>query len=75
MARLIDVDKLIENLNKGAEYCFDPIVNSIILDQPHVDAVEVVRCRDCIFSGDCNRERSFKLMKQENPFCCVGMRK
>lgn len=69
MRQLCDKDELI------ALFDAENVDTEIIENSPMVDAVEVVRCRDCIFSGDCNRERSFKLMKQENPFCCVGMRK
>ena len=52
--RLIDADKLKKSLrsNKGAEILGHSIVRLFYLDelideQPTVDAVEVVRCRDC----------------------------
>ena len=44
--RLIDADKLIEVLNKKS-VPFNANVNDAILTAPTVDAVEVVRCKDC----------------------------
>lgn len=65
MSRLIDADKILEKLQKMIEYCNkDKCVNGLnalfqvgdaIMDCPTVDAVEVVRCRDCvsyIYSGN-----------------------
>ena len=42
---------------------------------PTVDAVPVVRCRECVLHGDCVTENAFLLVGIENPFCCVGKRK
>lgn len=39
---------------------------------PKVDAVEVVRCHECIMHNKCNTEEAYKLCRIENPFCCVG---
>lgn len=47
--RLIDVDKLLEVLNKKS-VPFNANVNDAILTAPTVDAVEVVRCKDCKYS-------------------------
>ena len=41
---------------------------------PKVDAVEVVRCRECIMHNKCNTEEAYKLCRIENPFCCAGKR-
>ena len=47
--RLIDADKLLEVLNKKS-VPFNANVNDAILTAPTVDAVEVVRCKDCKYS-------------------------
>ncbi len=53
MSRLIDADELIKRLNERALAQHDiPLVEhdfrELIHDAPTVDAVEVVRCKDCI---------------------------
>ena len=45
--RLIDADKLERKEFYGNEYCFDYVDAEDIDNAPTVDAVEVVRCRDC----------------------------
>lgn len=48
----------------------------VIERAPSVDAVEVVRCKDCVLSGNCLAFDTFRLVAGiENPFCCVGRRK
>lgn len=42
---------------------------------PAVDAVEVVRCKDCIYHGRCTYEAVFITSGFENPYCCAGWRK
>ena len=46
MARYIDADALLETLNKE-EIPYDADINYFIMHAPTVDAVEVVRCKDC----------------------------
>ena len=58
MADLIDMEKLLDQfLNRYAVW--NPEQNAILnevcmmlIKAPHVDAVEVVRCRDCKYWGD-----------------------
>lgn len=45
--RLIDADKLERKEFYGNEYCFDYVDAEDIDNAPTVNAVEVVRCRDC----------------------------
>lgn len=45
--RLIDAEKLERKEFYGNEYCFDYVDAEDIDNAPTVDAVEVVRCRDC----------------------------
>lgn len=53
MVRLIDADKLIDFIDVGhlrhsGELCYSETeVANLLLHAPTVDAVEVVRCRDC----------------------------
>ena len=39
---------------------------------PTVDAVPVVRCRECRLHGNCFAEDHFNFAGIENPFCCAG---
>lgn len=72
--RLIDADALIErkfvlcNIEDLSHEEFAQLVNT----QPTVDAVEVVRCEDCIVHNKCITEDTFKFAGIKNPFCCVG---
>ena len=45
MARLIDADQLIKEANADGAYGY--VDAKQITDAPTVDAVEVVRCKDC----------------------------
>lgn len=53
MARMVDADKLIDFIDVGhlrhpGELCYsESDVANLLLHAPTVDAVEVVRCRDC----------------------------
>ncbi len=42
---------------------------------PAVDAVEVVRCKDCVTHGNCLTEDTFRIARIENPYCCGGKRR
>ena len=85
MARYIDIDKLAEELNTK------PAINAnarcaqilhAILTAPIVDAVEVVRCKDCAFWQNNNGgypHESCVWGKDETPdaddFCSLGERR
>ena len=47
-------------------------IRELLRDIPTVDAVPVVRCRDCVLHGNCVTEDAFVLAGIENPFCCAG---
>lgn len=49
--RLIDADKLERQEYWGNERCFDYVDAEDIDNAPTVDAVEVVRCKDCKYAG------------------------
>ena len=49
MARLIDADQLIKDANADGAYGY--VDAKQIADAPTLDAVEVVRCRDCAKHG------------------------
>ena len=74
--RLIDADKIIKEVY-GNPFVTDSVktyVKCSVVDQPTIDAIEVVRCKDCIWylkDGSCARH-----LKQFEPydFCSYGER-
>lgn len=42
---------------------------------PTVDVAPVVKCKDCILHGSCTFEDTFRTVKVEDRFCCVGKRR
>ena len=89
MARYIDADALIEEYCGECEadqrgYCDRDICATIlwINEAPTVDAVEVVRCRDCkhftkgMAVGMCKRNPEKPILPMKyNDFCSYGERK
>ena len=88
--RLVDANKLIDFIDVGhlrhpGELCYSEVdVANILLHAPTVDALEVVRCRDCIhyFSGAClkiysdgNVSQDAWQERDEDDFCSYGERK
>lgn len=77
MTRLIDADTLIDSLNiRSATY--NCIINKCIEDAPTIDAVEVVRCKDCkywveSFKG-CKRNPCVEAWHRHD-FCSYGERR
>ena len=59
MSRYIDADKFVEWLDVGhlrspSEICYcEGDVKTMIDMQPTADVVEVVRCKDCVHSCEC----------------------
>ena len=85
MARPIDADALFaefENVDWYNNADRDEIAELLVLQAPTIDAVSVVRCRECIhFDGfNCNRfgepaECSNPCSDDGNDFCSYGERK
>lgn len=77
MARLIDANALIKEANKEGAYGYVDALQ--IANAPTVDAVEVVRCKDCkhITFSDCYGECGATRMGIVGPdyFCSYGERK
>ena len=48
------------------------VVQKMLHKLPAVDAVPVVYCDDCVNHGNCIPEDTFRLVRIEKPFCCVG---
>lgn len=69
--RLIDADKLIEVLNKKS-VPFNANVNDAILTAPTVDAVEVVRCKDCKHWELCDEEDGISYGQCMHPLCVIS---
>lgn len=81
MARLIDADKIVNGIAlymAENAYLNDTPLDALkmvanwITEAPPVDAVEVVRCRDCILHGNCYMEDAFSFANVPNPFCVAG---
>lgn len=70
--RLIDADALIEYLGRP-EDDRDRLINLIIDRAPTVDAVEVVRCRDCRFAQPIS-ERAARAFDAERVRDCTVQR-
>ena len=84
MARLIDADKIVNGIAlymaENAYLNDTPLdalkmVSNWITEATAVDAVPVVRCRDCEIHGHCATEDVFSFSGISNPFCCAGKRK
>ena len=92
MARLIDANALLRHKRKmigadfGGEFWDEAVLASDIKNAPTVDAVEIVRCRDCKHympqkksahwenrANYCNRLVRIKV--RPNDFCSYGERK
>jgi len=78
--RLIDADKLKQHYawwNNEEQRTFDQIVDA----QPTVDAVPVVRCRECKHRDpedhkcDCGHAILWQLPREDDWFCADGERK
>lgn len=74
MVDLIDRAELIENLNHFAPEHYSALVNMIITKQPAVDAVPVVRCKDCVRCGFCGDATNLEIMGFYG-FCSRGKRR
>lgn len=86
--RLIDANALLEKLSRMIDYCKDDSkvngltalfqVGDAIIDCPTVDAVEVVRCKDCkrySQSGLCNLYLNVSHEMKPDDFCSYGERR
>ena len=85
MHRLIDANKLIDFIDVGhlrhpGELCYSEVdVANLLLHAPTINAVEVVRCRECkhLMFSDCYGECGKGHMGVVRPddFCSRGERK
>lgn len=90
MPRYIDADKALEDfdewvdttgaLGKGTSYYYE--ARSYIEDVPTADAVEVVRCKDCLYwekgkgyEPYCNHFGNMMSVTNADDFCSYGERK
>lgn len=76
--RLIDADKLrkdvldLPNCYNGFSDAYDKaMIVDLVDEQPTVDAVEVVRCKDCEFRNECDYSAVYV---HPNGFCNWGKR-
>lgn len=73
--RPIDADRLLKMMSHWKPYMDMDNVREAIKKMPTIDAVPVVRCKDCISHGNCLTEDTFRIARIENPYCCGGKRK
>ena len=82
--RLIDADKLLTNViaisNSEGQVIWSAVSTIDILAAPIVDAVEVVRCRECKYHEDTHVTGFehcclYDLTMRYNDFCSYGKRK
>lgn len=73
--RLIDADRFLKMMSHWKPYMDMDNVREAIKKMPTIDAVPVVRCKDCISRGVCLTEDTFRIARIENPYCCGGKRK
>ena len=66
--RLIDANAFLEKMKRTSRY-FDVVFD--VEEMPTVDAVEVVRCKDCVSHNICK----FEQFQGLNGFCSYGERK
>ena len=79
MMRLIDADAFLEKMKRTSRY-FDVVFD--VEEMPTVDAVEVVRCKDCIRRYDTDEcpmcflsEGQYYEFTRDDGFCDRGERK
>ena len=74
--RLIDLDsEYIQETLYRRSFKTRQDIEEWLNNAPIIDAVPVVRCRECVLHGNCVTEDAFVLVGIKNPFCCVGERK
>lgn len=72
--KLKDFDEIIDTM-AATPHCDFVEALLIMNNAPTVDAVPVVRCKDCVTHGNCLTEDTFRIAKIGNPFCCGGKRR
>ena len=75
-----DIAVLLERNNKLIDEWLANCIDDVIDEQPTVDAVEVVRCKDCVYfhDGRCgihNNEFGLPERVYEDYFCNYGYRR
>lgn len=78
MEKLINAEKLVEYKASGVSELtewqkgWNDAIDTIMSETPPVDAVEVVRCKDCIHSGQCTKEIIMRIRVGSNLYCPLG---
>ena len=79
--RLIDANKIYDAVERryavssGIEHRCERDLLDLICQADTVDAVEVVRCKDCVTHDLYIVEDHLAFAGWENPFCCAGKRR
>ena len=76
--RLIDADALMADVRKNSEsYFADDFAHERVDRQPTIDAVPVVRCKDCLYYNagfECLKE-GYGIEYPQDWFCAGGQRR
>lgn len=79
MARLIDAERLIDYISTSSNVSFWAKREEIkqVMDSPVVDAVEVVRCKDCKYwkTQGCHIDSQYFSETKKDDYCSYGDRK
>lgn len=80
--RLIDANALVEKFKNAGlgehgliEKIFADGVYAVIDSAPTIDAVQVVRCNDCVLHGHCTVEDTFRMVRLYDGYCRCGKRR
>ena len=66
----IEREELLNNLKRFAPEHLTPLIVNLVQKQPSADVVEVVRCRDCVFSREMDKYEKKLYLKT-----CIGCTK
>lgn len=72
--KLIDKERLLRSAGYNEEYM--SVGLEYIISAPTVDAVPVIRCKDCKFrNGELGQQNIICINMKDNDFCSYGERK
>ena len=75
MPEYIEREALVDNLNHFVPEYYNALINDLICKQPAVDAIRVVRCKDCTHLYGTICAVCGLLPRNPNDFCSYGERK
>lgn len=74
--RLIDADRIMYNIKNGDNGLYDYAIRCVINEMPTIDAVEIVRCKDCKHRDGTHGQPNILCHKMhDDDFCSYGEKK